>query len=241
MYSFPNLEPVHSSMSDSNCCFLTCIQFSQEAGKVVWYSHLFKKFPQFLVIYTLKGFSDVNKAEVDVFLEFSCFFCVSMDVDNLIPGSSAFSKSSLYVWKFSVHIVLKLSWRFLNITLLTCETSAVVSYFEHFFGILHLWDWNQSWTFSVLWPLLSFPNFLAYWVQHFNCIFLKIWNNSAGTPSPPVVLFLVMLPKTNLASHSRMSGSRWVITPLWLSGSLRFFCIVLCVFLLPLLNIFCFC
>ena len=74
MYSFPNLEPVRCFMSGSNCCFLTCVQISQEAGKVVWYSHLLKNFPQFVVICTVKGFGMLNKAEVDVFLEFSCFF-----------------------------------------------------------------------------------------------------------------------------------------------------------------------
>ena len=94
-------------MSSSNCGFLTCIQISQEAGKVVWYSHLLKNFPQFVVIHTVKGFSVVNEAEVDVFFEFSCFFCDPMDVGNLISGSSAFSKSSSYIWKFSVHILLK--------------------------------------------------------------------------------------------------------------------------------------
>ena len=86
-------------------CFLTCIQVSQE--KVVWYSHLLKNFPHCAVIHTVKGFSIVNKAEVDVFLEFPCLFYDSMDVGNLISGSSAFSKSSLYIWKLSVHILLK--------------------------------------------------------------------------------------------------------------------------------------
>ena len=74
MYSFSYLEPVCCSMSSSNCCFLTCIQVSQEAGQVVWYSHLFRNFPQFIVIHTVKGFGIVNKAEIDVFLELSCFF-----------------------------------------------------------------------------------------------------------------------------------------------------------------------
>jgi len=106
-YSFPNLEPVHYSMPDSNCCFLICKQISQEAGKVVWYSHLFKNFPQFVVIHTVKGFSIVNEAEVDVFLELSCFLYDPMDVGNLISGSSAFSKPSLNIWKFSVHVLLK--------------------------------------------------------------------------------------------------------------------------------------
>ena len=89
MYSFSDLEPVCCSMSSSNCCLLTCIQISQEAGQVVWYSHLLKNFPQFIVIHTVKGFGVVNKAEIDVFLEFSCFFDDPEDVGNMISGSSA--------------------------------------------------------------------------------------------------------------------------------------------------------
>ena len=107
MYSFPDLEPVCSSMSGSNWCFLTCIQISQEAGQVVWYSHLSKNFPQFVVIYTVKGFGIVNKAEVDVFLELSFFFNDPADVGNLISGSSAFSKTSLDIWNFTVPVLLK--------------------------------------------------------------------------------------------------------------------------------------
>ena len=87
-------------MSSSNCCFLTCTQVSQEAGEVVWYSHLFQKFPQFIVIHTVKGFGLVNEAEIDVFLELSCFFHDPADVGNLISGSSAFSKTSLNIWEF---------------------------------------------------------------------------------------------------------------------------------------------
>ena len=109
MYSFPNFEPVCCSMSSSNCCFLIGIQVSQEAGKVVWYSHLFQNLPQFVVIYTVKGFSIVNKAEVDAFLDLSCFFYDPLDVGNLISGSSAFSKSSLNIWKLLVQVLLKLS------------------------------------------------------------------------------------------------------------------------------------
>ena len=81
-------------MSGSNCCFLTCIQISQEEGTVVWYSHLFKNFLQFVVIHIVNSFSVVGEAEVDVFPEFSSFFYDPMDVGNLISGSSAFSKSS---------------------------------------------------------------------------------------------------------------------------------------------------
>ena len=108
MYYFPNLEPVHSSVSGFNCCFLTCIQIPPNAGKVVWYSQLFKNFPQFVVIHTAKGFGIVHKAEIDVFLELSCFFDDSADVGNLIAGSSAFPKTSLNIWKFTVHVLLKL-------------------------------------------------------------------------------------------------------------------------------------
>ena len=82
-------------------------QISQEAGQVVWYAHLLKNFPQFIVIHTVKGFAIVNNAEIDVFLEFSCFFDDPSDVGNLISGSSAFSKTTLNTWKFIVHILLK--------------------------------------------------------------------------------------------------------------------------------------
>src|SRR5574340_58725 len=91
-------------MSSSNCCFLTCIQISQEANQVVWYSHLFQNFP--VCCDTHKGFGIVNKAEIDVFLELSCFFDDPVDVGNLISGSSAFSKSSLNIRKFLVHVLL---------------------------------------------------------------------------------------------------------------------------------------
>ena len=107
MYSFSYLEPVCFSMCSSNCCFLTCIQISQEARQVVWCSYLLKNFPKFVVILTIKGFGVVNKAEVDVFLALSCFFDDPTDVGNLISGSSAFSKSSFNIWKFRVHLLLK--------------------------------------------------------------------------------------------------------------------------------------
>ena len=99
---------------------MTCTQVSQVAGKAVSYSHLLKNFPQFVVIHTVKGFSIVNEAEVDVFLEFSCFFYDPTDVGNLISGSSNFSKSSLNIWKFSVHVLLKPS----------------LENFEHYFAIM---------------------------------------------------------------------------------------------------------
>ena len=86
---------------------LTCILISQAAGQVVWYSYLFQNIPQFVVIHTVKGFGIVSEAEIDVFLELSCFFNDPVDVGNLISGSSAFSKSSLNIWKFTVHVLLK--------------------------------------------------------------------------------------------------------------------------------------
>ena len=120
MYSLPNLEPVHCSMSGCSCCFLSCIQVSQEAGKVLWNSHLFQNFPQFVAIHIAKVFSTDNEAEVDDFLKFSCFFYDPTDVGNLISGSSAFSKSTLNAWKFLVHILLK-HWQILIIAWLACE------------------------------------------------------------------------------------------------------------------------
>ena len=106
MYSFPNFELDSCSMSSSNYGFLTGIQISQEAGKVVWYSDLFKNFPQFVVIHTVKGFGVVNKAEVGVFWN-SITFSNCQTVGNLVSSSSAFSKSRLIIWKFTVHILLK--------------------------------------------------------------------------------------------------------------------------------------
>ena len=105
-YSFSYLEPVRCSMSGSNCRFLTCIQISQEASQVVWYSHLLSIF-QFVVIHTVKDFGIVSKTEVGVFLDIPCFFYDLTDVGTLISGSSAFSKSSLNIWKFMVHVLLK--------------------------------------------------------------------------------------------------------------------------------------
>ena len=99
---------------------------SQEAGRVVWYSHLFKNFPQFVVIYTVKDFGVVDKAEIDVLLELSCFPDDSADVGNLISGSSAFSKCSLNIWKFSVHVLLKLGLENFEHNVLACEMSAFV-------------------------------------------------------------------------------------------------------------------
>ena len=157
-------------MSSSNYCFLTCIQISQEAGKVVWYSHLFKNFPQFVVIQTVKGFGVVNEAETDFFLELCCFFNDRMDVGNLISGSSAFSKSSLNMWKFMVKVLLKPGLENFEHYFASVWDECNCAVVWTFFGFAFLWDWNENWPFPVLWPLLSFPNWLARWVQHFNSI-----------------------------------------------------------------------
>ena len=124
-------------MFNSNSYFLTCIQISQEASQVVWYSCLFQNFPQFVAIHTVKGFGTVDKAEIDVFLELSCFIDDPSDIGRLISGSSAFSKSSLNIWKFIVHLLQRLAWRILSITLLAYEVSAIV---WPFFVILAMSD-----------------------------------------------------------------------------------------------------
>ena len=149
---FPDFEPVHCSMSGSNCCILISIQVSQEADKVVWYFHLFKNFPVWCD-HTVKGFSIVNEAEVDIFLEFPCFLCNPTDVGNLISGSSGFSKSHKYIWTFSVYVGLKPNLKDLERyrTSMWSERSCAVVW--TFFGIAFLWDWDENWPFPVLWPL----------------------------------------------------------------------------------------
>ena len=163
MNSFSYLEPACCSMSSSNCCFVTCIQISQEAGQVVWYSHLFQNFPQFIVIHTVKGFGIVSEAEIDVFLELSCFLINPGDVGSLTSGFSDFSKSSLNIWKFMVHILLKTSLENFEHYFASVWDDCNCVVVWAFFGIAFLWDWNENWPFPVLWPLLSFPNLLTYW------------------------------------------------------------------------------
>ena len=131
----------------SNCCFLSYKQISQEAGQVVWHSHLLKNFPQFVVIHTVKGFGIVNKAEIDVFLELACFFDDPTDVGNLISGSSAFSKPSLNIWKFMVHELLKPGLENFEhyFARVWDECNCVVVW--AFFSIAFLWNWNENWPF----------------------------------------------------------------------------------------------
>ena len=150
MYSFPYLEPICCSMSSSNYCFLTCIQISQKAGQVVWYSHLFKNFPQIVVIHIVKGFDIVNKAEVYVFSWNSLAFSMIQQMlaiwslvplPFLNPASTYGISQFMYCWS--------LPWRILSITLLPCEMSATVRWFEHslalpFFSIRMKTDLFQS-------------------------------------------------------------------------------------------------
>ena len=157
------------------------------------------------------------------------FFDDPMDVSNLISGSSAFSKSSLNIWKFMVHVLLKPG----------------LENFEHYFASVR---WIQlCGSLNILWhcPSLELEWKLTFsspvataefsklgWCiecSTFTASSFRIWNSSTGIPSPPFALFIVMLPKAHLTSHSRMSGSRWVITPLWLSRSWRSFIVLLCI------------
>ena len=148
-------------MSSSNCYFLTCIQVSQEAGQVVWYANHFQNFPQFIVIRTVKSFSTVNKAEIDVFLELPCFFDDPANVGNLISGSFAFSKTNLwssqftYCWSLTCRILallyqcvrwvqlcsrLSILWHFISLGLewkLTFSSPVTTAEFSKFAGILN--------------------------------------------------------------------------------------------------------
>ena len=171
MYSFPDLEPVCCSMPSSNCCFLTCIQIYQEAGQVVWYSHFVKNFLQSVVIHTVKGFGVVNEA--DVFMELLLLIQWMLAIYS---GSSAFSKTSLNIWKFTVHVLLKPGLENFEHYFMKVwdECNCVVVW--TFFVIAFLWDCNGNWPFPVLWPLVSFPNLLAYWVQHFHSIIVQALN-----------------------------------------------------------------
>ena len=157
-------------MLSSNCCFLTCIQISQEAGQVIWYFYIFKNVccdPH------IKGFGIISEAEVDVFLEFSCFFYDPTYVGNLISVSSAFSESRLNIWKFLVHVLLKPSLKNVEHYFASMWDEYNCAVIWTFFSIDFLWDSKENWPFPVLWLTVSFPNLMAYWVQHFHSIIFK--------------------------------------------------------------------
>ena len=204
-------------------------------------SILFQNFPEFFVIHTVKGFGIVNEAKLDVFLELSCFFHDPEGVGNLISSSFAFSKTSLNMWKFMVHVLLKPGLENFEHYFTSIWNNCSCEVVWAFFGIAILWDWNENWSFPVLRPLLSFQICWHSACSTFTTSSFIIWNSSTGNPLPPLALFIVMLSKAHLTSHSRMSDSNWVITPSWLSGSwIFFFFVQFFVFLPPLLNIFCF-
>ena len=129
-----------------------------------------QNFPQFILIHTVKGFGIVNKAEIDVSLELSCFFHDPVNVGNLISGSSAFSKSSLNIWKSMLHILWKPGLENFEHYFASVWDECNCAVVWTFFGIIFFWDWNENWPFPVLWPLLSFPNLLTCLVQHCNSI-----------------------------------------------------------------------
>ena len=171
-YSFPNFEP-----SFVPCPVLTAswpaYRFLRRQVRYSGISISWRNFPLFVVIHTVEGFSIVNEAEVDVFLEFSYFFYDPKDVGNLISGSSPSSKCSLYIWNFSVHILLKHNLKNFEQHLVSMWNECNFVIVLTFFGIDLVWDWNVNWLFPVLCPLLSFPNLLAYRVQHFHSIIFQ--------------------------------------------------------------------
>ena len=164
-----------------------------------------------------KGFGVVNKEEVDVFLELSCFFDDPMDVGSLISGSSAFSKSSLNFWKFMVHILLKPGLENFKhyFARMWDECDCVVLW--TFFVIAFLWDWNENWHFQSCGHCWVFQICWHIECSTFTASSFRIWNGSAGIPSPPLALFVVMFPKAHLTSQYRMSYSRWMTIPSWLN------------------------
>ena len=167
-------------MSSSNCCFLTCIQICQEAGKVVWYSHLLKYFPTVCCDPYSQRFGIISKAEVDVFLEFSWFFCDPADVGNLISGSSAFCKSSLNIWKFMVHELLKPGLENFEHYFASMWGECNCTIIWTFFGIALLWDWNENRLFQSC--------------AHC-CIFRICWHIECSTFTAPLLGFEITGPK----------------------------------------------
>ena len=167
-----------------------------------------------MVIHTVKGRNRCFSGTLFLFQQMLAIW-------SLVP--LPFLKPASIVRKFMVHILLKPGLENFEHYFAGLWDDCYCMVAWAFFGIALLWDWNENWPFPVLWLWLSFPNFLAYWVQHFHSIIFRIWNSSTGIPSPPLTLLVVMPPKAHLTSNSRMSASRWVITPSWLSGSWRSF------------------
>ena len=146
----------------------------------------------------------------------SYFFDDSVDVGNLISGSSAFFKSSLNIGNVTVHILLKPGLENFAHYFASVWDEYKCAVVWAFFGFAFLWYWNENWSFPVLRLLLSFQMYWHIKCSTFTASSFRIWNSLDEIPSPPLVLFIVMLPKAHLTSHSRMFGSRWVII-LWLN------------------------
>ena len=200
-------------MRCSNCCFLICIRVSQESGKTVWYSHLFKNFPQFILIHTVRGFNIVNETEIDIFWNSLAFSVIQqiLAIWSLVPlpflNAAWISGSSWFAWCWS------LVYKILCITLLAWEISAIVQWLVHslvllFLGVRMRIDLFQScghcWVFHIC--------------RHVECNTLmassfKVLNSSTGIPSHPLALLTAVLPKALLTLFSRMSGSGWLTTP----------------------------
>ena len=176
-----------------------------------------------MVIHTVKGFDVINKAEVVVFLVFSCFFDDPLDVGNLISGSSAFSKYSLKIWKIVVHVLLKPRLENFENYFASMWDECNCALVWTFFGIVFLWDWSENWPFQSCGHCWVFQICWHIECSTFTASSFRIWNSSTGIPSPLLALFVLILPKAHLTLHSRMSGSRWVVTPSWLSGLWRSF------------------
>ena len=175
-------------------------------------------------------------------MEFSCFSYGPVDVGNLISGSSAFSKSRLSIWKFSVHIMLKHHLEDFehSLTSMWNECNCVIVW--TFFGTALLWNWNENWSFLVVYGHCWVFQ-ICWWIEcnTLTASTFRIWNSSSRIPPPPLALSIAMLPKAHLISDAKMSDSRCVITPVWLSGSLRYLLCSSVHSCLLVFNIFCLC
>ena len=149
------------------------------------------------------------------------FSMIPMDVGNLISSSSAFAQFSLYIWKFSVHILLKPSLKDFDHYLASIWNEPKHMVVWRFFALLFFGIGMKTDLFQSCGHFLVFQICWHIECSTFTASSFRIWNSSTGIPSPPLALFIVILPKAHLTSHPRMSGSRWVTTPLWFSGSLR--------------------
>ena len=167
-----------------------------------WYPHLFQNFPHFVLIYTVKSLGIINKTEIDVFLELSCFFDDPMHVGNLISGSSAFSKSSLNIWKFTIHVLLKPGLESLEHYFAIMWDECNCALVWTFFAIAHLGDWNENWHFPILWPLLDYnPQLIKWHFYPFSTVIVKKAEKRSLLPKFKYLWMVLMLnsflsPKT---------------------------------------------